>query len=359
MPSVFDPLVLRSVTLKNRFVVSPMCMYSSMDGHASDFHLVHLGSRAMGGYALIFAEATAVSPEGRITPDDAGLYLDSHIEPLSRITRFIKNMGSVPAIQLAHAGRKASTTRPFSHPNPHAPLLPADGGWQTMAPSPIPFDKGYGIPHELTIAEIHKVTQDFIAAARRAIAAGYQILEIHAAHGYLLNSFLSPITNKRTDHYGGSFENRTRFLMETVAALRKLMPDAMPLFVRLSATDWLDDQGGWTVHDSVALAKLLKAAGVDLVDCSSGNISPDSRPPFASGFQVPLAAAVKREAQIPTGAVGMIDTPQLAAHIIESEQADLIFNARQALRDPYFPHTASRVLDNRHAIPLPPQYARS
>jgi 2,4-dienoyl-CoA reductase-like NADH-dependent reductase (Old Yellow Enzyme family) len=359
MPSIFDPLPLRSITLRNRFAVSPMCMYSSENGHATDWHLVHLGSRAVGGYGLILAEATAVTPEGRISPDDAGLWQDSQIEPLARITRFLKQHGATPGIQLAHAGRKAATARPFNHPTPNKPLTESEGGWPIVAPSPIPFDKNYQTPHELTIAEISTLQQKFVDAAARALAAGYELLELHAAHGYLINEFLSPLANHRTDNYGGSFDNRTRLLRETVQKVRTVWPDHLPLFVRLSCTDWADDQGGWTIHDSIELAKRLHPEGVDAIDCSSGGLIPHVKIPTASNYQLPFATAIKHQAHIPTAAVGMIDDPHQAAAIIAEEKADLILTARQSLRDPYFPRHAALVLNNPNAVHLPGQYLRA
>ncbi|HVS72897.1 MAG TPA: NADH:flavin oxidoreductase/NADH oxidase [Phycisphaerae bacterium] len=362
MPSLFDPLTLRSVTLRNRFGVSPMCMYSSVDGHATDFHLVHLGSRAIGGYALVMAEATAVTPDGRISPDDAGLWKDSQIEPLARITRFLKQHRAAPAIQLAHAGRKAATARPWGHPHPNKPLSEAEGGgagWKIVGPSPIAFDEGYQVPHELTLPEIHQIQQAFTAAAQRALAAGFDILELHAAHGYLLHEFLSPLANHRTDSYGGSFDNRIRFLLETVRQVRTVLPDSKPLFVRLSCTDWADDRGGWNLEDSIALAKRLKSEGVDLIDCSSGALIPRVAIPAAPGYQVPFAHAISKDANIPTAAVGMLTDPHQCAAIIADGQADMVFTARESLRDPYFPVHAARALNARDKLHLPDQYLRA
>jgi 2,4-dienoyl-CoA reductase-like NADH-dependent reductase (Old Yellow Enzyme family) len=359
MPSIFDPLPLRSITLRNRFGVSPMCMYSSDNGHATDWHLVHLGSRAVGGYGLVMAEATAVTPEGRISPDDAGLWQDSQIEPLARITRFLKQHGATPGIQLAHAGRKASTARPFNHPTPNQPLSESKGGWKIVAPSPIPFDKHYQTPHELTPAEILTLQQQFADAASRALAAGYELLELHAAHGYLINEFLSPLANHRTDSYGNSFLNRTRFLRETVQKVRTVWPDHLPLFVRLSCTDWADDQGGWNINDSVELAKQLKPEGIDAIDCSSGGLIPHVKIPTAPSYQLPFATAIKYQANIPTAAVGMIDDPHQAAAIIAEEKADLILTARQSLRDPYFPRHTALTLNQPNAVHLPAQYLRA
>ncbi len=358
MPDLFDPITIRSVTLRNRLGVSPMCMYSSNQGRATDWHLVHLGSRAIGGYGLVMAEATAVEQRGRISPDDAGLWEDGQIEPLARITRFIKQYGAVPAIQLAHAGRKASTARPWGHRKPNAPLAEAEGGWPVVAPSAIPFDAGYPTPHELTIPEIQQIQQAFVAAAGRARAAGFGIIELHGAHGYLINEFLSPLTNQRTDAYGGSFEHRARFLMEIVQQVRGVWPEEKPLFVRLSCTDWADEQGGWTIGDSVALARRLKPEGVDLIDCSSGAVIPHVKIPVGPGFQVPFAQAIKQEAGILTAAVGMITDAHQAQAIIADQKADLVFTARQALRNPYFPVHAARALQRPEAVLLPDQYMR-
>lgn len=360
MPSLFDPLHLRSVTLRNRLAVSPMCMYSSSNGYANDFHLVHLGARALGGYGLIIAEATAVTPDGRISPDDAGLWEDGQIEPLARITHFLKQHGATPGIQLAHAGRKASTSRPWGHPKPHSPIAPNEPrGWQTVAPSPIPFDQGYSTPHALTLPEILHLQHDFADSAKRAIHAGYQLIELHAAHGYLINEFLSPLSNHRTDDYGGSFENRIRFLLETVREVRKIWDESRPLAVRLSCTDWADDKGGWTLEDSIALAKRLKKESVDLIDCSSGNVIPHVKIPFAPGFQVPFADAIKRDAGIMTAAVGMITEPQQAAGIIANQKADLVLMARESLRNPFFPLYAAKKLNARDQLPGPGQYLRA
>jgi 2,4-dienoyl-CoA reductase-like NADH-dependent reductase (Old Yellow Enzyme family) len=357
MPSLFDPLVLRSITLKNRLGVSPMCMYSSDDGRANDWHMVHLGSRAVGGFALVMAEATAVEARGRITPRDAGLWEDTQIAPLARITRFVREHGAVPGIQIAHAGRKASYPRPWGEgtPTEHLPL--ESGGWEVVAPSAIPFDEGQPLPHALTPEEIAEIVGSFAAAARRAEAAGYEVLEIHAAHGYLLHEFLSPLSNKREDDYGGSFDGRARFLMEVVQACRMAWPDRFPMFVRLSCTDWAP--GGVTIEDSVDLAKRLKVEGVDLVDCSSGAILPRIVIPAAPGFQVPFAEAIRSKVRIPTAAVGLITEPEQASDIIQERRADLVFLAREALRDPYFPLRAAKALGEPTAISRPPQYGRA
>jgi 2,4-dienoyl-CoA reductase-like NADH-dependent reductase (Old Yellow Enzyme family) len=356
MPELFDSLKLRDISIRNRLGVSPMCMYSSEVGRATDWHIVHLGSRAVGGWGLIVAEATAVTPEGRISPHDAGLWNDDQIEPLARITRFIKTYGGTPGIQLAHAGRKASTARLFSVPQPGKALSPAEGGWTVVAPSPIAFDPQSPVPHELSLSEIKTIQAAFAAAATRTLHAGYDFLEIHAAHGYLINEFLSPLTNKRTDGYGGSFDNRIRMLMETIAAVREVWPQRLPLAVRLSCVDWVE--GGWTLEDSIALARKLKGAEVDLVDCSSGAVVPNAHIPVGPGFQVPFAQAIRRDAGIATAAVGMITDASQAAEIISAEKADLVLMARQALREPYLPIHAAAALGKKNAVAFPGQYGR-
>lgn len=344
--ALFEPLTIRGVTLRNRIFMSPMCQYSSDDGFATDWHLVHLGSRAVGGAALITVEATGVTRVGRITPGCLGLYLDAHIPKLKQITQFVESRGAVPAIQLAHAGRKASTRVPreggtFIHP--------ADGGWQTIAPSPIPFRAGDGIPHELTTGEIAGEVEAFAAAARRAIAAGFKIIEIHAAHGYLLNEFMSPLSNARTDSYGGSFENRIRIAIETIEAMRGVMPTDMPLMMKISAVDWAD--GGWTVEDSAKLGAAAKAAGVDLITCSSGNVVAHQKVEFKPGFNVPFAEKVRKEGGIPTAAVGLITQAAQANEIVESGKADAVTLARELLRDPYFALHAAKALGVKPAFP--------
>ena len=353
MPNLFDPLSIRDVTLANRIVVSPMCEYSSVDGFANDWHLVHLGSRAVGGAGLVLTEAAAVTPEGRISPQDLGIWSDDHIEFLSRITRFIHSQGSVAGIQLAHAGRKASTYRPWDGEGA-APK--SAGGWtNVVAPSAIPFAGNYPMPHALTQQEIPLVVEAFAAAARRARAAGFRVIEIHAAHGYLLSEFLSPLANHRTDEFGGSLENRMRLLFEVVRAVRAVWPESAPLFVRISATDW--EEGGWTLDDSVELARHLKDSGVDLVDCSSGGNVPPARIPVGPGYQTPFAERIRREAKILTGAVGMITGASQADHIIRTGQADLAIIAREFLRDPYWPLRSARELG--YAFPWPVQYTRA
>lgn len=352
MPNLFTPLQIRSIALRNRIVVSPMCQYSSNDGFANDWHLVHLGSRAVGGAGLVMTEATAVSPEGRISIDDLGIWKDEHIEPLHRVTRFISDHGAVPGIQLAHAGRKGSRNAPWDGDR----LIPvSEGGFKTVAPCEIPFSETYDTPLSLTKYGIINVIMEFKAAAKRAIEAGFRIIEIHAAHGYLLHEFLSPLSNLRTDEYGGSFENRSRLLIEIVHAIRETWPEKFPLFVRISSTDWSDN--GFGIGDSISLAKLLKENGVDLIDCSSGGIVPGIKVPVAPGYQVPFAESIRTNAGIMTGAVGMIMTPQLAEEIIAKEKADLVIIAREFLRDPYFPLRAARELGID--IDWPVQYRRA
>jgi 2,4-dienoyl-CoA reductase-like NADH-dependent reductase (Old Yellow Enzyme family) len=351
--NLFSELTIREVTFRNRIGVSPMCQYSSIDGFASDWHLVHLGSRAVGGAGLVFTEASAVLPEGRITPDDLGIWSDDHIEKLSQIFKFIGEHGAVPGMQLAHAGRKASTSSPWKG---NSPLPPSRGGWEPIhAPSAIPFGKGSQIPAELDKEGIERISDAFSAAARRVLDAGGKVIEIHAAHGYLINEFLSPLSNHRTDEYGGSFENRIRLLCEICTEVRHIWPARYPLFVRISATDWVE--GGWTIGDSVALAAKLKPLCVDLVDCSSGALVPDAVIPVGPGFQVPFAARVREEAGIATAAVGMITSYEQADQIIRLGQADMVFMARQFLRDPYWPLHAAIPL--KHQVTPPVQYGRA
>jgi len=352
MANLFQPLKIRSIQLKNRIVVSPMCQYSSQDGFANDWHLVHLGSRAVGGAALVFTEAAAVSPEGRITHHDLGIYKDEHIEFLKRITDFIKNQNAVAGIQLAHAGRKASHHRPWEG---SAALNENEDPWITEAPSAIAYKGGDPIPHELKIEEIKKIIKDFKQAAVRSAEAGFEIIELHGAHGYLLHEFLSPLSNHRKDEYGGSFENRIRFILEITEVVRQVWTEEKPLFIRISATDWVD--GGWTVEESVALSGILKTKGVDLVDCSSGGNSPGQKIPVGPMYQTPFAERIKKESGIMTGAVGLITTAQQAEDIIANGQADLILLARQVLREPYFPFHAAH--DLGVDIPWPPQYDRA
>jgi 2,4-dienoyl-CoA reductase-like NADH-dependent reductase (Old Yellow Enzyme family) len=353
MAHLFTPLAIRSIELKNRIVVSPMCQYSSVDGFANDWHLVHLGSRAVGDAALIITEATAVSPEGRISPDDLGLWKDEHIEKLHQIVTFIEANGSIAGIQLAHAGRKASHVSPWKG----GKALPVNdaAAWQTVAPSALPFRDDEPVPLELDKAGIDTVINDFTVAAKRALKAGFKVIEIHAAHGYLLHEFYSPLSNKRNDEYGGSFENRIRLAVEIAESIRTVWPVELPLFVRISASDWTE--GGWAIDDSVALAEVLKNKGVDLIDCSSGGNIPQAKIEVGPGYQVPFAEAIKKQTGILTGAVGMITTPQQAEEILSSGQADIIIMAREFLRDPYFPLHAAKALDVDLKWPL--QYERA
>lgn len=350
---LFDPFQLRGVTFRNRIGVSPMCQYCCTDGFADDWHLVHLGSRAVGGAGLVMAEATAIEACGRISPQDLGLWKDEHIDPLARIARFVRAQGAVPGIQLAHAGRKASVARPWEGGKPIAP--PA--GWSPIvAPSALPFDDGYQTPHALAEEEIRALVGAFAAAAARAGRAGFEVVELHAAHGYLVHEFLSPISNRRDDRWGGSFDNRIRLLLEIVRAVRHVWPDRQPLLVRLSTTDWMSPSG-WTVEDSIALARRLREEGVDLIDCSSGGIAPRVPVPAGPGYQVPNAARLRAEASIATAAVGLITSAAQAEQIVRTGQADMVFLARALLRDPYWPlHAAAELGD---AIDWPSQYHRA
>jgi 2,4-dienoyl-CoA reductase-like NADH-dependent reductase (Old Yellow Enzyme family) len=352
-PHLFSPLTLRSVTLRNRIGVSPMCQYSAVKGLANDWHFVHLGSRAIGGAGLVIAEATAVAPEGRITMGCLGLWSDEHIEPLARCAQFIKEHGAVAGIQIAHAGRKASAALPW-HGGAH--LSEAQGGWETIAPSAIPFGGELTkVPRAMTETDILRVQNDFIATAKRALAAGFNFLELHAAHGYLFNSFLSPLTNHRTDKYGGSFENRARLLLDTARAVRKIWPENLPLAVRLSAIDWVPC--GWQIEDSIELAKRLKAEGVDLVDCSSGGLVPDAKITVVPGYQVPFAEKIRHGAVIATAAVGFITEAKQADDVVRGGQADVVLLARKFLQDPYWPVHAAKVLGVK--LTPPNQYARA
>lgn len=348
---LYSPFKIKGITLTNRIVVSPMCQYSSKDGMANDWHLVHLGSRAVGGAGLVFTEATAVSPEGRISPDDLGIWKDEQIEPLKRITSFIREQGSKSGIQLAHAGRKASTKTPWIG---SGQVDTNNRGWQTVAPSPIPFNDSDTPPNELTIEEIQQVIQSFTDAAKRSVEAGFDTIEIHAAHGYLLNQFISPLTNKRTDEYGGNFENRTRIVCEVTQSIRKVIPDEMPLFVRISANEWA--KGGHTIEDSIEVAKLLKENGADLIDCSSGAVVRDQQIKVEKNYQVPFAARIKKEANIATGAVGLITSAEQAEDILKAGKADLIFMGREMLRNPYFALLEEDKLDEE--VQWPKQYRR-
>lgn len=355
MTHLFDPLTIKSVTLRNRIGMSPMCMYSSEDGHATDWHFVHMVTRAIGGAGLLIAEATAVLPEGRITPGDAGLWQDSQIAPLKRITDEVKKYGAVPGIQLAHAGRKASTARPWDG---GASLTDESGAWHTFAPSALAFGGNLvHTPREMTHDDIARVTQAFRDAAARAVQAGYEWLEIHAAHGYLLHEFLSPLSNERRDEYGGSFENRCRMLFEVIAAVQETWPKDKPLTVRISATDWVAN--GWTSQDSIALAHHLKAAGIDLIDCSTGGNTPDAKIPVGAGYQLPFADSIKRETGIMTAAVGMITEAMQADQIIRNNQADIVLLGRELLRNPYWPMHAAKAVHKKDAIQPPVQYGRS
>ncbi|HLM97668.1 MAG TPA: NADH:flavin oxidoreductase/NADH oxidase [Bryobacteraceae bacterium] len=349
---MFTPLTIRGVTFRNRITVSPMCQYSSHDGFANDWHLVHLGSRAAGGAALVFTEATAVEARGRISPSDLGIWKGDHIGNLSRIVAFVKQQGAVPGMQIAHAGRKASVRVPWEG---GAPIPPDQGGWQTVAPSAIPFRPGDPAPAELSRAEIANIVDAFAAATRRARTAGFEVLEIHGAHGYLINEFLSPLSNHRTDDYGGSFENRIRFALEIAEAVRRNWPDDLPLFMRISATDWTE--GGWTLDDSVALASRVRDHGVDLIDCSSGGNVVDAKIQLGPGYQVPFAERIRREARILTGAVGMITDARQAEEILQTGGADLVLMAREFLRNPYWPLHAAAILGAEAAVPV--QYTRA
>jgi 2,4-dienoyl-CoA reductase-like NADH-dependent reductase (Old Yellow Enzyme family) len=349
---LFSPLKLRGLTLRNRIGVSPMCQYSSPEGVATDWHLVHLGSRAVGGAGLVMTEASSISPEGRISPVDLGVWNDQQAEALAPIVRFIRARGAAAGVQLAHAGRKASTRPPWEG---GTPLTAAEGGWPVVGPSPLPFSEKYPAPQALADQGIAKVVNDFRDAARRALGVGFDLIEIHAAHGYLLHSFLSPLSNQRTDRYGGSLENRMRLLVEVAAAIRNAIPDSMPLFVRISASDWVE--GGWDVEQSAALAQALGRQGVDLIDCSSGALVPYARIPVGPGYQVPFAERIRRDSKVPTAAVGMITDPHQANAIIRSQQADLILLARAMLRQPYWPVQAAKALG--HDLTWPMQYGRA
>ncbi len=352
MPLLFSPLSIRSITLRNRIVVSPMCQYSSTDGFANDWHLVHLGSRAVGGASLVFTEATAVSPEGRISPNDLGIWKDEHIDYLKKITGFIEQNGSVPGIQLAHAGRKASTSEPWNGDH----LIPiSEGGWKTVAPSAIQFSEDKDTPVALDQDGIDQVIADFKAATIRALAAGFKVIEVHGAHGYLINEFTSPLSNTRTDKYGGSFDNRIRFLLQIIDAVRSEWPEELPLFLRISANDWME--GGWTTEDSVKLATIVKERGVDVMDCSSGGVHAAAKIPAKPNYQVPFSDAV-RKTGILTGTVGIIVASDQAEEILQNGQADLIFMARELLRDPYFPLRAAKEL-GYDEIQWPVQYERA
>ena len=353
MPALFDPFTIKSITLRNRIGVSPMCQYSYTDGFSNDWQMVHLGARAAGGAGLVIAEATAVEPRGRITSFDAGIWSDAHVEPLIRVAQFVKSQGAVAGIQIAHAGRNGSVDVPWRGGKP---IPQSDPTWYpVVSASSIPLTEGYQTPHELTIDEIKEIQTAFVHAAERACAAGFEWLEIHAAHGYLMHNFYSPLSNHRTDAYGGSFENRTRFLMETVVAVQQVWPDDLPLSVRISGTEWTE--GGWALEDSVRLAGLLKQAGVDLIDCSSGGNVAHAKAPVGAGYQVPISEAIRKGAGIATAAVGMITSPQHADEIIRNGRADVVLLGREMLRDPYWALHAAKALGVPN--PIPPQYLRA
>ena len=354
MSLLLEPYTLRQLTFLNRIAVSPMCQYSSVDGLANDWHLVHLGSRAVGGAGLIFTEATAVTADGRITAQDLGLWNDQQIEPLQRITRFIRAQGAVAGIQLAHAGRKASTWRPWL--GKQGSVRVEEGGWVPVGPSPIAFDPRHTVPTQLDERQIQDVIQAFADAAKRALEAGFSVVEVHAAHGYLLHQFLSPLSNQRRDQYGGSFENRIRLVLQVTEAVREVWPQELPLFVRVSATDWVED--GWNPDETVELARRLKALGVDLIDVSSGGTSANAEIPVGPGYQTRFAESIRKASGIATGTVGMITEPAQAQHILRTGQADLILLARELLRDPYWPLHADDDLGGKQAT-WPAQYQRA
>lgn len=360
MSALFEPCTLRSVTVRNRIWMSPMCQYSAAvqgpdQGVPNDWHFAHLASRATGGSGLILTEVTAVNPEGRISPADLGLWNERQQEAFSRITRFIKEQGAVPGIQIGHAGRKASTDAPWRG---GAPVGTENHGWQPVGPSPLPFDGSHPVPEALTTQQIHEITRQFADTARRALAAGFEVVEVHGAHGYLLHQFLSPYSNKRTDEYGGSFQNRIRFPLEVVDAVRAVWPADLPVLFRVSATDWLEEDGeGWTADETVLLAKELQAHGVDLLDVSTGGNVPDARIPTGPGYQVPFAARVRSETGLPVASVGEITEPAQAEEILTSGKADAVLLARALLRDPYWPLHAAREL--RADGPVPNQYLRA
>jgi 2,4-dienoyl-CoA reductase-like NADH-dependent reductase (Old Yellow Enzyme family) len=352
MPHLFDEFHLRDITVRNRIGVSPMCQYSSREGLANEWHFVHLATRAVGGAGLVFTEAAAVTPEGRISPQDLGVWSERHFEPLARVTHFIDQQGAIAGIQLAHAGRKASTYRPWSG---QGKIPENEGGWSTLAPSALSFADDYPMPAALAVTGIRALQDAFAKAAERSFQAGFRVIEIHAAHGYLFHEFLSPLSNHRADQYGGSFENRTRFLRDTVAAVRAVLPERCPLFVRISCTDWVE--GGWDIEQSVELARQLKSLGVDVIDCSSGGNVKSAEIPVGTGYQTPFAARIRREAGIPTAAVGMITGAAQADHIIRGGEADMVLLARELLRSPYWPLEAARELG--HDTTWPSQYLRA
>ncbi len=351
---LFEPLTQRGVTTRNRIMVSPMCQYSceNRDGLATNWHLVHLGQRAVGGAGIVSTEVTAISPEGRISPEDLGIWTEAHRDALAPITAFIKERGAVPMMQMGHAGRKGSTARPWVG---GGFVGPQDGGWEPLAPSPIPFDPAWPAPREMTKADIQKALADFVKATRLADEAGFEMLELHAAHGYLTHQFLTPLANQRTDEYGGSFENRTRFALEMVRAVRKTWPERKPLWIRLSCTDWIE--GGWDLEQSVELARLFQKEGIDAIDCSSGGADPRQKIQLGPGYQVPFSARIRRDVKITTAAVGLIEAPQQAEEILVTGEADVIVMARAHLRDPYWTLHAAQALGVD--VPWPPQYERA
>ena len=352
MSRLFTPLILRELSIRNRVFVSPMCQYSSRDGIPSDWHLVHLGSRAVGGAGLVMVEASAVAPQGRISPDDSGIWSSEQADAFVPIARFIREQGAVPAIQLAHAGRKASTDLPWKG---SGPLNATNRGWQTIAPSPLPFAPAHTIPREASEQDLETILGQFASAARRSAEAGFEVVEVHMAHGYLLHEFLSPLSNRRVDEFGGSLENRMRFPLRVARVVRETWPEHLPVFVRISASDWME--GGWNLDDSVQLARELKRVGIDLIDCSSGGLVPEAQPPFGPGFQTPFASTIRREAGLATGAVGFLTDPAQAEQIVATGLADAVFLARQMLRDPYWPLHAAKALGVD--LPWPVQYERA
>jgi 2,4-dienoyl-CoA reductase-like NADH-dependent reductase (Old Yellow Enzyme family) len=349
---LFEPLTIRGIEFRNRIFVSPMCEYSSVDGMPNDWHLVHLGSRAVGGAGLVFTEATAVGAQGRISPADTGIWSTDHADAWGRIARFVRQHGGVPGVQLAHAGRKASTRIPW---HGGGPLTPEQGAWRTVAPSALAFAEGYHTPHALTTSELDDVVNEWVAATRLAEVAGFEVIEVHMAHGYLLHQFLSPLSNRREDEYGGSLENRMRFPLRVAAAVREVWPEHLPMFIRISATDWT--AGGWDIEQSVHFASRLRALGADLIDCSSGGNVPHATIPVGPGYQVPFAKRIREEAQIATGAVGMITEAHQANEIVATGKADAVIMARELLRDPYWPLHAAAALDVD--VPWPDQYLRA
>ena len=352
MNNLFSHIKIRGVEIKNRIAVSPMCMYSAVEGIPGDWLVVHLGSRAVGGAGLIIQEATGVSPEARISPDDLGIWNDEQAEAYVRVNDFIKSQNCVPGIQLAHAGRKASMRSPLKG---SGAVTPGNGGWQTLGPSADAFSPEYPVPKEMTKQDIRKVVGDFTKAAERSVSAGFKVIELHMAHGYLVHQFYSPLSNKRTDEYGGSFENRIRLAVEIARAVRNILPEDFPLIVRISSTDWTE--GGWTIDDSVKLSEMLKKEGVDLIDCSSGGNVPAAKLPLGPGYQIPFAERIKNETGILVGGVGLITSPEQADMIIRNGQADIVFLGREFLREPYWPLKAARTL--KIDAPFPKHYERA